>query len=46
MTREEQIAELKENIRQGEEFQRQGYDCEMMMSITRVLLAKLEGDNK
>ena len=42
MTKQEQIDELKENIRQGEVFERMGFDCDMMLTISRSLLAKLE----
>lgn len=46
VTLQEQLAELDENIRQGLEFEEQGYDCGMMLALTYVLrdkvLAELE----
>jgi hypothetical protein len=35
------IAELDANIAQGRVFEEQGYDCDMMLSITYVLRDKL-----
>lgn len=44
MTLQEQLAELEENIRQGLEFEEQGYDCDMMLAITYSLRDKLAGE--
>ena len=41
--RKEGIRQLKALIERGEEFRKQGYDCEMMQAINYALLAKLEG---
>ena len=35
------IAELDNNIEQGQQFEQQGYDCDMMLSINYVLRDKL-----
>lgn len=35
------LAELDANIAQGEEFERQGYDCGMMLALTYALRDKL-----
>lgn len=46
----QQLAELDENIQQGLEFEKQGYDCGMMLALTCVLrdkvLAELEAENE
>ena len=46
----EKLAELDENINQGLEFEKQGYDCGMMLALTCVLrdkvLAELEAENE
>ena len=46
----QQLAELDENIQQGLEFEKQGYDCGMMLALTYVLrdkvLAELEAENE
>lgn len=50
MTLQEQLAELDKNIAQGLEFEKQGYDCGMMLALTYVLrdkvLARLEAENE
>ena len=50
VTLQEQLAELDENIQQGLEFEKQGYDCGMMLALTCVLrdkvLAELEAENE
>lgn len=41
MTLQEQLAELDENIQQGLEFEKQGYDCGMLLALTYVLRDKV-----
>lgn len=42
MTKEEQIAELKNIIKQGEELERQGYPTGLSNEMNKFLLRKLE----